>query len=250
MTNARPEPEVHIFPDRDSLFAQAAQRLAAILIAAQEQRGHACLALAGGNTPKELYRQLTRLETAPNWQRVSFFFGDERDVPPDHPDSNYRMARENLFEPLDIGEAQIHRFHTELAPEQALALYREALSELPQQQGWPCFDLILLGMGSDGHIASLFPDSPLLREQQQSVTSAVVAQLGTRRYSLTLPVLNQARHRLLLVAGEDKAATLQRVFSLTGANETLLPVQQLAPTHSEWYLDQAAASRLRSSVSP
>lgn len=250
MTDARPDPGVHIFPDRDTLFTQAAQRVAAILIAAQGQHGHAYLALAGGNTPKGLYRQLTQLDTAPDWQRVGFFFGDERDVPPDHADSNYRMVRESLFEPLRIGEAQVHRFHTEQAPEQALARYRQALAELPQQQGWPCFDLILLGMGSDGHIASLFPDSPLLLEQQQSVTSAEVARLGDRRYSLTLPVLRQARHRLLLVAGEDKAATLQRVFSPTGAGEALLPVQQLKPAHSEWYLDQAAASRLRSSMSP
>ncbi|MFU8838962.1 MAG: 6-phosphogluconolactonase [Thiohalomonadaceae bacterium] len=245
MANATAKPAIQIQPDQQALFRQAAQRVAELLKQTLAQRPQAFLALAGGSTPRGLYQQLGQLPTslAPDWQRIQFFFGDERAVPPEHPESNYRMARETLFEPLGIAASQIHRIQGEAPPEQALADYRQRLQALPQQDGRPCFDLILLGMGDDGHIASLFPHSALLAETEHSVCSAELAGRG-RRYSLSLPVLNQARHLLLLVSGAGKAATVQQALGTIPAQPPTLPVQQLHPQRLEWFLDQAAAQQL------
>jgi 6-phosphogluconolactonase len=246
MTRAKTSPRIQILADPQTLYRQAALRVAELLCQTLQQRPQAHLALAGGNTPRGLYQQLAQLPAAqaPDWQRVQFFFGDERAVPADHPDSNYRMARESLFGPLGIAETQIHRIQGEAPPEQALADYRQRLQTLPQQQGWPCFDLILLGMGDDGHIASLFPDSALLAETEHSVCSAELAERG-RRYSLSLPVLNQAQHLLLLVSGAGKADTVHQVLGTVSVRQIRpLPVQQLDPQRLEWFLDQAAAQQL------
>lgn len=245
MTIATTEKRLNIFPDPPQMFAQAAQHAATLLRAAQQQGRPAFLALAGGNTPRRLYQQLCRLpaEQAPAWSRVRFFFGDERAVPADHPDANYRMAQENLFLPLDISASQIHRIRTELPPEEAVADYQQQLLGLPQHDGWPCFDLVLLGMGNDGHIASLFPHSPLLADDRRSFTSGEVTQLATRRYSLTLPVLNHARQLMLLVTGQDKATTVQQAIVDTDP-ATPLPVQKLNPANLAWYMDSTAASQL------
>lgn len=240
-----PEGRIHIWPDQQTLFAHAARHVAQLLLTAQQEGRTATLALAGGNTPGGLYRQLAQLpdKLAPDWHQVQFFFGDERAVGPDHPDSNFLMAQKNLFEPLHTTDSQIHRIRAEQPQEWVIQDYLQQLQTLPQHEGWPCFELILLGMGNDGHIASLFPDSPQLAEQQQSFSGALIPQMGVQRYSLTLPVLNHARHLLLLVSGQDKAATIKKVFNPVTSG-TLLPVQQLAPDRLEWFLDQDAASLL------
>lgn len=237
-----PNATINCYPDSSQLFEAAARTVAAELRQAISERGHAWLALAGGSTPKGLFRAMVSLppEQQPDWEQVDYFFGDERDVPSDHPDANFRMACENLLQPLGISPARIQRVKTELPPDEAVADYQARLRALPQVQGWPCFDLILLGMGEDGHTASLFPHSSLLNEHQAPFCHGEVSSKGAR-YSLTLPVLREARQLMLLVSGSGKANTLRSVFHEPGAG---LPVQQLATARLSWFVDADAASKL------
>ena len=236
--------DVSIYESPFTLFQEAALRVAEVLRETLQQQPVAYLALAGGGTPRYLYQALCRLprDKSPNWQAVQFYFGDERAVAPNDPEANFRMANENLFIPLMIKPAQIHRIHAELPAAQAIADYRAQLQQLPQHNGLPRFDLILLGMGNDGHIASLFPGSELLQERVVGFSGAEVATLGTYRYSLTLPTLDNARHLMLLVIGEAKAEIIQRVFTTTDPEG--LPVQQLHHERLEWFMDADAAQAL------
>jgi 6-phosphogluconolactonase len=236
---------IHLYPHPDILFEQCAAHLLSLVrnILQHQERCH--IALAGGETPRALYRQLSRTpqESAPDWRRVEFYFGDERHVAPDHPDSNYRMAREELFTPLAIRDEAIHRIHTEQNPEEALAHYRQALTALPQRNALPRFDIVLLGMGADGHIASLFPGSALLEERQQTVSAGYIDKLGSWRFSLTLPVLNNAEHILLLVSGNKKADIIRHVMHGPG-DAMPLPVELLERERLEWFIDRAAGRLL------
>lgn len=233
--------KVHLYEQEQILFEKCAAHIIKLMhdVLAQQERFH--IALSGGETPRALYRQLARTpaDQSPDWRRVEFYFGDERHVGPDHPDSNYRMASEELFTPLGIDEKHIHRISGEHDPEKAVADYRQALKALPQKNGLPHFDLVLLGIGADGHIASLFPNSPLLEELEQTVGADFVDRLDAWRFSLTLPVLNNARHILLLVSGSKKADVIRHVMhGPSGAMP--LPVELLLPERIEWFIDQEA----------
>lgn len=243
------ENSVSIQADPQELFRSAALRLIAIAGEAVAERGAFHLALAGGSTPKGLYRCLADPGFAARipWERVHIYFGDERCVAPDHPDSNYRMATENLLDRVPIPASQIHRMEAERDPAEAAASYAGVLAEhLPtNERGQPCFDLILLGMGPDGHVASLFPDTPILEERNTLAAAVYVEKLGAWRISLTLPVINNARHVLILVGGEGKAQTLARVLDGPVPAEPL-PVQRVQPAGSlDWFLDSAAAQNLK-----
>jgi len=210
-------------------------------------RGVFHLALAGGSTPKTLYRLLAQPRHAARieWSRVHVWFGDERCVPYDHPDSNYRMAREALLDRVPLPPAQIHPMPTALsrlrlgATEYA-RLLRMLLPRDPA--GHPVFDLVLLGMGPDGHTASLFPGTCGLHERERLVAAAYVDKLHAWRITLTLPAINAARHVMFLIAGAEKAAPL--AHAMAGAVPPL-PVQRVAPSGElEWWLDTAAAAQL------
>lgn len=238
---------IHATPGE--LFQSAAQRLVAIARDAIAEHGGFHLALAGGSTPKGLYRLLSEPGLAGQipWERFHIYFGDERCVPPDHPDSNYRMARENLLDRVPIPAAQIHRMEGEREPAEAAARYAGVVADhLPADEGrQPRFDLILLGMGPDGHVASLFPDTPILEERNALAAAVYVEKFGAWRISLTLSVINSARHVLILVSGEGKAQTLARV--LDGPIPPVpLPVQRVQPSGGpEWFIDRAAAQDLK-----
>lgn len=237
--------KVFIFDQPDTLYEQCAQRFLQLAREVLEKQERFHVALAGGSTPRELYRHLssTSAASAPDWQRVEFYFGDERCVAPDHPDSNYRMANETLFTPLSIPEAAVHRIHAEREPADAVAHYLDALKKVPQQNQLPSFDLVLLGMGADGHVASLFPGSALLQEQEQAFGANYVEKLGCWRLSLTLPVINNARHILLLVSGSKKADIVRHVMH-GGSGAIPLPVELLERKHLEWFLDREAGHLL------
>jgi len=247
------KPHVVVQPSLEALSREAAarfQRLAADSIAAA---GHFSVALSGGSTPLVLYRLLAEppLREAIDWSRVHLFWGDERFVPPDHPDSNYRAAQEALVSRVPIPTENVHPIPTEAPdPETAAAQYEDTLRRLfaaPEGET-PRFDLVLLGLGPDGHTASLFPGSPALDEHKRLVVATYLLRLASWRITLTPPVLRGARNVIFLVSGPDKAATLRDV--LEGSYEPhRLPAQLAQPDQGDltWLADEAAASLLRRS---
>jgi 6-phosphogluconolactonase len=242
-------PEVRILEDAGAVARAAAAELCRLATAAVAERDRFTVALSGGSTPRLLFREVA---SAPPgslpWEKVHLFWGDERTVPPDHPDSNFRMAHEELLSRVAIPTANIHRMRGEDPdPVAAAADYEADLLDFfglrPRQL--PRFDLVLLGMGVDGHTASLFPGSEALLETERLVAAPWIAQLGTQRLTLAARVFNQAACVVFLVSGGDKAATLKRV--LEGPRHPLeLPSQLVAPGDGElvWLIDTAAARHL------
>ncbi len=240
--------ETVIFESAEALSRDAAHRF--VSLAAQRTRvgERFSVALAGGSTPKMLYELLASpmFRQAVDWEQVHIFFGDERAVPHDHPDSNFRMAHSALLSQVAIPAANIHPIQAD-APdlEAAARSYTETLRaefNLTDDRPFPRFDLILLGMGPDGHTASLFPGKPSLQEKARLI---VVSEPGlppfVPRLTFTYPVLNSAANVLFLVTGADKAGTLSRMLTGPLDGESL-PSQQVAPTDGTlaWLVDRAA----------
>jgi len=240
--------DLRIHADANSLIEAVAARWLEIANEAISARGKFHVALSGGSTPRSLYRLLalsTFAERIP-WDRVHIYFGDERTVPPDHNDSNFHMAKEALLDHVAIPLAHIHRIKGELEdPHDAAGAYtRELTTNLPlSAQGVVQFDLLLLGVGRDGHIASLFPATPVLHERARLVEAVYVENLDSWRITLTLPVIDHARHVLILVSGDAKAPIIRDVFATRRTPP--YPVQLINPLGMlEWHLDQAAAALL------
>lgn len=237
-----------VFPTTTALARAAAQRFVACAREAVAHGGAFHVALAGGSTPRALYTLLAAPPACEqvDWSRVHVFFGDERSVPPEHAESNYRMACETLLDHVPIPADQVHRVQGELADShEAAQRYAEELNTLPTTDtGWPRFDLILLGMGDDGHTASLFPGTAILEEHRAPVAAVYVEKLATWRISLTLPVLNAAARVLLLVSGAGKRRVLTEVMQSSAALSDY-PVSYLTPRPEvEWLLDAEAAGVL------
>ena len=234
-----------IFDDRRELVDAAAELATAAVRRAVTDRGRCAIALAGGSTPRDLY---IRLAAVPRqqipWEKVHLFWGDERCVAPDHADSNFRMVRETLLDHIALPENHVHRMRGELPPQTAAAHYHDELrgffGELP-----PRFDLVLLGMGDDGHTASLFPGTTALQERQTLAAAVHVPALQAWRITLTLPVLNAAREVVFLVAGTGKAAMIARIAGLASP-DSALPASLVRPGDGEvhWLLDSDAAAQL------
>ncbi|MFA5529154.1 MAG: 6-phosphogluconolactonase [Thiohalomonadaceae bacterium] len=244
------KPAIHILGDEPALHRASAERVVQLAAASVHARGSFHLSLAGGRTPEGLYATLATPEFAGrmDWSCTHVYFGDERVVPPDHPDSNYRMARERLLSHVPLPEGNVHRIAGEQPAAQAAADYAAVLARsVPLDQGMPRFDLVLLGLGLDGHIASLFPDTTALTSTDTSVIPVYVEKLQAWRVSLTYPVLDRARHLILLVAGAKKADVVRRALhEIVGPAP--LPVQRLRPQGAvEWFLDAQAAAGLRES---
>jgi 6-phosphogluconolactonase len=237
--------ELIILPDADSLARTAAERFIALAKAALAERGRFRVALSGGSTPLPTYELLAREPFAAqvDWEQVHFFWGDERCVPPDHPESNYRAARAALLDEIAVSPQNIHPIPCQHRPTRAARLYQEELETSLGPRG--AFDLILLGMGTDGHTASLFPDTTALAEQKRWVTDNYTKKLKAWRVTLTLPAINRARQIIFMVSGATKASTLARVW----AGEPL-PAGMVQPASGRltWLIDQAAASDLRSTA--
>ena len=240
--------DLRIHADADVLIDAVTERWLALAEGAISARGKFQVALSGGSTPHALYNRLAQAKFAKRlaWDRVHVYFGDERTVPPDHADSNFRMARETLLDHVPVPATQIHRIEGEaLDPHAAALKYTRILTKnLPlSAQGVVQFDLLLLGVGIDGHIASLFPGTPVLHERARLVEAVHVEKLDTWRVTVTLPVIDHARHVLILVSGEDKAPIMRDVFSTRQTPP--YPVQLINPQGVlEWHIDQAAAALL------
>jgi len=243
----KPKAVIRVLETPADLFRAAAAEFAQLATTAIQDRGRFAVALSGGSTPKSLY-QLLASGAIPGiaWDRVCFFWGDERHVPPDDPESNYRMAKEALLSRVPAPTGNIFRIHGE---EQSAASAAEAYeSDLKKffhlgPGEFPHFDLVLLGMGPDGHMASLFPGSAGLEEKKRLVVANWVEKFKTDRITLTLPVLNHARSVIFLVSGAGKTEALQAVFSDT---EEGPPAKMVSPENGRllWLLDRAAATDL------
>jgi 6-phosphogluconolactonase len=232
-------PEVMVLPDPLSLAREAADRFVALARSAIAARGRFTVALSGGSTPRLLYEQLVAQPIA--WQYVHVFWGDERCVPPDHPNSNYDLAQRGLLSHVDIPAQNVHRLQGELDPAQAAQHYETELRDFFGTQ--PRFDLILLGMGADAHTASLFPGTPALHEQQHWVVAHYVDKLQAERLTLTPPIINAAANVIFLIAGSAKAAALRSVWH--GPHDPdRFPAQSIVPTAGRiiWLVDQAAVA--------
>ncbi len=245
-------PEVRIWADAPALFRAAADEFTWVARQAIAARGRFCVALAGGTTPRSAYVLLAEDDARQPaqrlpWEKVHFFFGDERHVPPTHPDSNYRMAQESLFARVPVPEGNIHRIEAELTAQEAANRYQQLLRAFfalrPGES--PRFDLVLLGMGPDGHTASLFPGSAALGETSRLVAANWVEKFGDFRITQTFPVLNHAAEVLFLVSGADKAEMLGKVLQ-GDASGAAFPAQRVRPQAGRllWYADQAAGARL------
>jgi 6-phosphogluconolactonase len=243
--------DVRVLADPEAVSRAAADDFVAQAREALGGRGRFSVALSGGATPRRLYELLAESprRQAVDWARIDFFWGDERAVPPDHPDSNYGAAQTALLGPVGAPAERVHRIKGELPdPEQAARDYEAQLVRVfgaTPDGPPPAFDLILLGMGADGHTASLFPHSQALAERRRWVLSVYVARLDATRITLTPPVLNRGREIRLLVTGRDKAETLHDALEGTREPERL-PVQLIAPEAGRviWLVDRAAASKL------
>jgi 6-phosphogluconolactonase len=208
------------------------------------ETGRFTVALAGGSTPKRAYEILATEYGGPedlDWSRVHAFFGDERTVPPDHGDSNYRMAREALLSRVPVGS--VHRMRGELDPREAATLYERELVTF--FGGPPVLDLVLLGIGEDGHTASLFPRTPALDTRDRWAVANPVGKLGTTRLTLTVPAINAARIVAFLVAGEGKAEALREILE-GNADPRDYPAKLIQPSPGPvWMVDEAAAHLLK-----
>ncbi|AKF07907.1 6-phosphogluconolactonase [Sandaracinus amylolyticus] len=244
--------EVEIHPDRDALVHAAAEHVVALARAAVAARGVFTIALAGGATPRPVYERLAQPSFVGriDWSRARIFFGDERCVPPDHPESNYRMAREALLDRVPIPAANVHRIAGEDEPEHAARAYERTLRAcFGDVEGPPArsFDLVLLGMGDDGHTASLFPGAPAMNEARRWVVPSEIARPHPMwRITLTPVVIDAAAAVTFLVDGASKAERLAHVLEGRDGAERL-PAARIAPTHGalRWMIDAEAASQLR-----
>ncbi len=238
--------EIHVLPGAEDLAEAGAREFARAASDALSDRGVFRVVLAGGSTPRALYRRLTRApyRRAIRWERVRFFWGDERCVPPDHERSNYRMARESFLRPLRIPEGQIFRMKGEQEPAPAARSYGEILRK--EFRGRPArLDLVLLGLGEDGHTASLFPRTAALAEERRLAAANFVPQLSEWRLTLTYRAINAARRVVFLVSGSAKADPAGKILKKQRGWRDL-PASAVAPRHGTllWLLDEAAASRL------
>jgi len=244
--------ELRVLPDLESLSQAVAESLADRIGAAVAQRGRCALVLPGGRTPRRLYELLAeRHATAIPWPRVDLFWGDERYVPPDDPRSNYRLARLTLLDRVAIPAGNVHAMPTHHADPDGGARQYEALLRGYFQAGPPRFDLILLGMAADGHVASLFPHHPALTERHRWVIAATVPADPPHRLTMTFPLINEAGAVAFVVSGPAKAEAVRRVL-LPGTAVDDVPAVGVAPESVvvTWWLDAAAAGGLSAPPAP
>ncbi len=232
-------PVHHIVEDADAVATRAADWIADAIQKAVRQNGACSLALAGGASPRMAYLRLGALPAVP-WPEVDIFFGDERAVPPDSPDSNYRMATETLLSHVPIPPPRIHRMRAERADLNTAAREYEAL--LPES-----LDVLLLGIGADGHTASLFPHAPALAEAERLVLAVVGGDPLIQRLTITPPVIVRAARILVIATGADKAAAVAR--ALEGPDDVASVPARLA-RHGTWIIDEPAAQALRRPEGP
>jgi 6-phosphogluconolactonase len=233
------EPQVVVVPDMAALADEAAARVERVLLETPVGE-RASIALSGGSTPRAAYQHLAA--RCPPWARADFFFGDERIVPPDADGSNYKMANDALLDRLPLAEDQVHRIPGELPPDEAAERAEADLRACVPGDPVPQLDLIMLGMGPDGHTASLFPRAPELEETRRLMVPVHRPEMPQPwRVSMTMPVLNAGKRVLVLVGGAEKAPMVKRAL----AHDPSIPAGRLDPAGQySWILTEDAAAQL------
>ena len=239
-------PELHISATTEEASQANARFVADLAQQCAADQGRFTIALSGGSTPRRLYQVLASppYSKEMEWDRWHVFWSDERCVPPDHNDSNYRMARETLLDCVPVPGSQVHRMRGEGVPREAAAEYEDSVRDVFRGQA-PSFELILLGIGNDGHTASLFPGSQALQEQDRLVVDNWVPDLQVHRITFTLPLINAARVVAFLDTDETKAGVLRQVLEPATGEDTP-PAGLVRPSSGivHWFLTAAAAGRL------
>ena len=240
------QPEIVVLPAKDDVARRGAEEFVAAAGEAVQSRGRFTVALSGGSTPAGMYWLLAAepFRSQVQWDRVQFFWSDERCVPPDHSDSNYGTAERELLSLLGVPESNVHRMRGEQDPETAAAEYEAEVRAVVDGDP-PAFDLIYLGMGDDGHTASLFPHTRALHVTDRLVAANYVEKLSANRLTFTSTLINAARQVMLMVTGEGKAQALKAVLEGERDPETY-PSQLVAPTNGRlvWLVDEPAARLL------
>lgn len=234
-------PEIVVLPSPAAVADALADRTATALRAALASEPRVTLCLTGGSTPEPAYRRLAAAKDI-DWKRVHMFWGDERSVPPDHPDSNFGMAKRALLDPIGLPESNWHRMPGECPADKGAAIYEQALEQFFGGELW--FDVLHLGMGSDGHTASLFPGSPALGEtDRRAVATQAPRTMASRdRITLTLPTLSRARLCLVAAAGEDKRHAFQSVLDAYDDEGEAPPAARVRPDGTlVWLVDRVLA---------
>jgi 6-phosphogluconolactonase len=245
--------DIKIYSSSDELFRAAAEDFVKLANDAVHAKGSFTVALSGGSTPKAMHSLLaTDFAAAVPWKKIFFFWSDERHVPPDHPDSNYRMAYETLLSKVPVDPAKVFRVHSENPDANAAAIeYEQTISAAfgLQDRQIPRFDLIFLGLGPDGHTASLFPHTAALREHSRLVVANWVEKFHTDRITFALPLINNAANVSFLVAGKDKAPAVRSVFDPETSGQDF-PAKLINPPHGRlvWRLTDDAASPISDRV--
>lgn len=235
------------------IAAETAKRVVRVAGEAIDRADRFYIALSGGSTPRALFELLAEPKTARriDWKRTHVFFGDERCVPPDDDQSNYKMAKETLLDKVPVPESQIHRMEGELDPSLAAEHYEQVIRDAfgLYGGGWPVFDLILLGMGPDGHTASLFPHTAGIDVVDRLAIANDVPQLNTTRLSLTVPVIREARDIMLLVGGVDKAEAARRALTApTDIHTTPVQLVRQASGNVSWIFDAALGAEIDDAI--
>ncbi|MBN2425010.1 MAG: 6-phosphogluconolactonase [Calditrichaceae bacterium] len=237
---------IHVFENQQALVRAIGRQFLKYAAQASEQQKPVYTALSGGTTPKALFEHLAWRGQQVDWQNFHFYWVDERCVRPGHEESNFGMAEQLFFSKIKIPAVNLHRIRGESDPETEVERYtREIEQHVEKISGWPVFDWILLGLGEDGHTASLFPGDDKALDAQSICVTAKHPHSGQNRISLTLPVINRARHISFMVSGTEKAKIADRVIKYNHQNPDL-PAARVKPMEGiiEWYLDARAASLL------
>lgn len=236
--------KIEVFATAAEIIEKAAELIAEKLSGALKKKDRASLVLSGGSTPKALYELLAseKYRGKISWKNILIFFGDERCVPPDDPQSNYKMAREALLSKMPIAEENVFRMKGELPPEAAAAQYEAAIKNSLGHD--PHFDIVLLGIGADGHTASLFPGTDALQETEKLVTANYIEKLNASRITLTFRVINTSQNVIFLAAGKEKAEVIGKIFEKK--DTPFLPAQMVDPAGGTifWMLEKAAAAAI------
>lgn len=238
------DPKIDVQTNQDAWVSEGAAQIASAILNAIRRRDVCRVVFAGGNTPRPVYEKLAEKDFAEDieWEKVHCYWGDERCVEPDDPQSNYLMAWESLLSRIAIPKKNIHRIRGEMNPVQAALFYEKLLGRIEPNKK-PRFDLTILGIGADGHIASLFPGSPALDEDERLVVATTAPKAPSSRVTLTIPALKRSRKILFLVSGKSKAKVVKKILS--DSENHGLPAEMVSGNNAVWILDSNAASQLK-----